>query len=122
MVLARPPEYARITRVSSESRSAIPPSSRSTNASTPRGVPIFSRGKRRFAGQELVECGREVSFLHPDLFLRVAFPQRDALPFERLVVDRHREGRSDFVHPRIPSADGARIVVERGNTLPQVGV
>src|SRR5438552_18407222 len=106
-----------MTCVSSESRSAIRLSSRSTNASTPWGVPIVSRREGRLAGLELVQCGREVSFLDADLLLRVAFPQRDALSFERLVLYGHGVGRRQLVHPRVSAGDRVRFVVDTGHPL-----
>src|SRR2546425_7194137 len=104
-VLASPPEYARATRPRPWISRAIPSPRRRTKASTWRDDAMRSRAERLVAGEELRERVGELRLGQTNLLLRIPLADGDSFSFERLVVHRHREGRANFVHASVPSAD-----------------
>src|SRR5256886_9874204 len=118
-VLASPPEYASATRLRAWISWAIPSSRRRTKASTWRDDAMGSRAERLVVREELRERLGEVGLAQTNLLLRIPLGDGDPFSFERLVGHRHGEGRADFVHARVPSSDGAGVVIEGSQALPQ---
>src|SRR2546425_3575097 len=104
-VLASPPEYASATRLRAWISWAIPSSRRRTKASTWRDDAMGSRAERLVAGEELRERVGELGLGQTNLLLRIPLAEGDPFSFERLVVHRDSEGRTNFVHASVPSAD-----------------
>src|SRR6266545_7371936 len=118
--LVSPPEKASTGRPRPSTATSIAASTSRTNASIRRGGSMLSRDDGRLAREELRNRFRELGLGHADLLLGVALPDRDALPFEGLVVHRHRERCPDLVHARVSSPDRAGVIIERREASSQV--
>src|SRR3989442_630099 len=112
-MLERPSEYAKATRSCPATSRAIRSSSRRTKAATLVPLGIISRDERRLARKQSRQRFGEVRLFDADLLLRVPLSDRDALPFEGVVVHGHGERRPNLVHSRIPAADRSGVVKER---------